>query len=55
LGRPIQLGLRLPTSRTEALFAEFVAETESVYDNLLSKRDIEKWCVHVPCGADRLW
>lgn len=71
LARPIQLGLRLPTPRTEEMFARFAAHVEEqrvlgASNPYMKKEEVYKWVTMPPCGPrvrivevfldpDRLW
>ena len=55
LARPVQLSLRLPTPKTEALFAQYVAYTEEQrklgdLNPCMRKEDVYKWIRSPPCG-----
>jgi hypothetical protein len=56
LGRPLQLGLRLPTPRTEELFARFKEHVDEHHKRgetnpCMLKEDVYKWIGgRSPCG-----
>ncbi len=58
MARPIVLGVYKSNAWTRPLFEKYVNDAQDTVNKfgggnreMLSKKDIEKWCCHVPVGA----
>jgi hypothetical protein len=58
MARPVTLGVFTASKWNDPLFKKYVDEADEIVKkygggnhHMLSKRDLERWGTHVPCGA----
>ena len=58
MARPVMLSLQRSSQWTDPLWEKYMKESEEIVKkygggnrHMLTKRDLERWCAPVPCGA----